>query len=667
MAPYKRRRYNYRPYWRPRRRRFYFRKRRPRRTFRYRRKTWVRRKFFYKKFKKKLKYIRLKEWQPNTIKKCAIKGYLTLFSGARGRQNNNYAAYRDSFVPEREPGGGGWSIQTLSLGILYKLNNDLLNYWTKSNARLNLCRYLGVTVTCFRQPLVDYIFHWFHDPPNAVTKYYYASMHPIKMLQLKNKVVVPSYATQPHKRKHFKKFFIPPPKPFKNQWFFQQHLSDFNLLYIATTAISLTNMEQSNKAESNNISLYCLNTEFYTHPNFQYAQTISHGYSPNHYNYYWALRQPSYNWEKQNKLEDLIYLGNSMLDEPGLPASDKTETSKGSWGNPFYYEYFTGDTAITFISTKPPNELITTTSKTNTLETELKTTYFAKRTTANIDTLRYNPHKDKGKGNKIYLIPTYAATQNNWNPTTDTDLLLQDFPLWIMLWGFEDVIKKMGKCNNLDYDWVLVINCSYLDIKKPYIVPISDYFCHGQGPYGVDRDEVKGQDFSHWYPCYRYQREVVNEICMTGPAVYRADNQLAYEALIKYKFHFKWGGNPSPMESVFDPNSQPITPSPREQLLQNEIINPATDIQTFIYPWDCRRDFLTQSATQRITKSSIYEQSLFTDAATTTDVQIFQIPQAKKTQEEEEETLLLQLEQLQQHNKQLRKRLLRMKLQLMDQ
>nr|UGV39659.1 MAG: ORF1 [TTV-like mini virus] len=662
MAPYQRRFYRNRPYWRRRKRRFYTKRWRPRTTFRNRRKRRVRRHFFKKFYKKKLKFIRLKEWQPTTIKKCTIKGFLTLFAGARGRQNNNYASYRESFVPEGEPGGGGWSIQTLSLGILYQLNNDLLNYWTKSNDGLNLCRYLGCSVTCYRQPYVDYIFHWFHDPPNRVTKYYYASLHPQKLLQLKNKVIIPSFATQPHKRKSYKKFFIPPPKPFKNQWFFQQHLSSFNLLYIATSAVSLTNMTQSYKSKNNNVSLYCLNTAFYTHPNFQYARTIQYGYSPNHHYYLYGLRQP--HTPTTDKLKDLVFLANSMLNEPGRPAGTSTKDTKNAWGNPFFYEWLTGDTAEEYFSTKPPDELITSTTQEYTIQQELSKTYLAKKEQPNIETLRYNPHKDKGKGNKVYLIPTYAATQNSWEPTTDTDLLLQDFPLWIMLWGFEDVIKKMGKCNNLDYDWVLVINCSYLDIKKPYIVPLSESFIHGQGPYDTDRDQIKGLDHAHWYPCYRYQREVVNEICMSGPAVFRADYQEAYEAIIKYKFFFKWGGNLSRVESVYDPNSQPITPYPSDQLLQNEIINPATNIETFLYPWDFRRDILTQTAADRITKSSYTDYSLFTDA--TTDVQIFKTPQTQTTTEKEKEEILLHLQQLQQHNQQLRKRLLRMKLKLMD-
>lgn len=664
MAPYKRRFYRNYPYRKWRRRRFYPRRRRFRTTFRYRRKRRVRRNFYKKFFKKKLKYIRLKEWQPNTIKKCKIKGFLTLFAGARGRQNNNFTPYKESFTPEREPGGGGWSIQTLSLGILYQINSDLQNYWTKSNMRLNLCRYLGCSVTCYRQPHVDYIFHWFHDPPNNVTKYYYASFHPIKMLQLKNKVIVPSFDTQPQRRKNYKKFFIPPPKPFKNQWFFQQHLSNFNLLYIASTAISLTNMTQSNNTESYNISIITLNTEFFRHPNFQY--TAQQGFSADFHNYLYSIRNPSYT-PKSDKVQDLIFLGQVMLNEAGFPQGKQTPTTKNAWGNIFYHEYLTGETADLYLSSKTPSELFIDTYLTQPIDEILKQAFFAKKTTPNIDTLRYNPYKDKGKGNKVYFVPTYAATQNNWEPTTDPDLMLQDFPLWIMLWGIEEVMKKMGKLPKIDYDWVLVINCSYFDIKKPYIVPITDYFSEGQGPYGTDRQEVKGNDFSHWYPCFRYQREVVNAICMTGPAVFRADNQMAFEALIKYTFYFKWGGNPSPMESVFDPNSQPITPYPSGQLIQNEIINPETDIQTFIYPWDCRRDFLTQSATTRITNSSQFEKSLFTDTTKTTDVPLFQTPQKKKTPEEEEEALLLQLNQLQQHNQQLRNRLLRMKLQLLDQ
>nr|UGV36027.1 MAG: ORF1 [TTV-like mini virus] len=653
MAPYKRRRYFYRR-WKPRWRRFSTYRRRPRTTFWRRRKRYTvrRNKFFKKKFKK-LKAIKLKQWQPQTIKKCHIKGFLPLFEGGDGRQEQNYTMFKNSFTPPHEPGGGGWSIQQLGLGILYKENSILQNYWTKSNYRLNMCRYIGCKITCYRQPFCDYILHYFHDPPKNVTKYYYASFHPSKMLQLKNKVIVPSFATQPLKRKPTKKIWVPPPKPFENRWFFQQHLSNFTLIHLAATAVSLTNMYGSSKAINNNCTILSLNTVFFTHPCFQFRQQTKWAYTPNANAYLFGIPQPPISGKAT--YASAVYLGQSMLNESGHPGTKPAETlQKNNWGNPFHWIYLTGSSP-TFItnSSKTPDETITDTTFTNPIA---ETQY---RKTDSIIHIRYNPYKDLGKGNKIYLIPTYAYTHNTWEPTSDKDIILEDFPLWIMLWGFENIIKAMGKCTNLDYDWVLVMNCSYVSETEPYIVPLSDYFVNGQGPYDVGRDELNNNDYTHWYPCYRYQREAVHDIISTGPAVFRSDHEKNMQAIIKYNFYFKWGGNPSPMENVYDPNSQPITPYPPGQQLQNEIIDPATNIQSFIYPWDCRRDFLTQTATKRINQSSIYETTLFTDGNnSTTNMPLFpqsQTPQTT-TPQEEEATLLFQLEQLQQFNNQLQQR-----------
>nr|UGV38620.1 MAG: ORF1 [TTV-like mini virus] len=664
MAPYQRRRYKYRPFRQWRWRRFPYRRRRFTKAFRRRNKRYrtVRRKPFFKKYKK-LKKLTLKQWQPNSIKKCRIKGFLPLFEGGDGRQEQNYALYKDSYVPEHEPGGGGWSIQRLSLGILYKENNILQNYWTKSNYRLNMCRFIGLKIIAYRQPYTSYVLHYFFDAPVNVTKYYYASFHPYKMLQLHHKIVVPSFNDQPHKKKPYKILRVPPPKPFQNKWFFQQHLSSFPLVHLASSAISLYNMYGSDRAQNNNCTIHTLNTVFFAHSCFQFRQQHTWGYTPNGNNYLYGIQHPEIPYEN-NKRNAAIYLGNTQLNEEGRPAGATTKTSQSFWGNPFHWTYLNGE-APTFITnaTEDPERYLASAQLTSNIQ---KTLF---RKTDSYITMRYNPFKDLGKGNRIYMIPTYDYSHNNWEPTADKDLMLEDFPLWIMLWGFENILKKMGKCPNIDYDWVLVINCKYLSATEPYIVLLSDYFVNGQGPYDAEREHIKPNDYSHWYPCFRYQREAIHAIIQTGPAVYRADHVKNMQAIIKYQFLFKWGGNPSPMENVYDPNSQPITPTPSGQQLQNEIIDPATNIQTFIYPWDCRRDYLTQSAADRINQSSIYETSLLTDGTTTaTDVPLFQTEtQAEKTPQTQEEALQFQLNKLQQFNQLLQLKFQRLASLLKDQ
>ena len=653
MAPYQRRRYYYRRRYRPWRR-FYTKRRRFRRPFQRRKTKYrVRKKLFFKKFKRKLKKLKISQWQPNTIKQCHIKGFLPLFQCGEGRQENNFALYKDSFTPENEPGGGGWSLQQISLGVLYALNNDIQNYWTKSNYRLNMCRYIKCKIRCYRQPSTDYIVHYFHDPPKTVTKYYYASHHPIKLLQLQNKIVVPSFLTEPHKKKPYKSFTVYPPKLMKNQWFFQQHLSNFPLIHLVASAISLTNMYGSDRAQNADTTFHSINTAFFQNPNFQLTehQTQSFGYHPNTSNYYWAIinANPVF---KNNKRSQAIYLGNTTFNEPGRAVEKQTATSPSAWGNPFFHDYL-HDNSHTFITPRT----LDPTNFFNSITLPLDPTW--QRTTPNVFPVRYNPYKDKGKGNKVYFIPNNQPTKTDWTPTRDTDLLLENFPLWLMLWGIEGIMKKMGKCPNLYENWMIVIQSSYLSETEPYFVPLSESFVHGQGAYDIPGDEMPPNQYAKWYPKYKYQKEAIHNIVMTAPAVCRPDHVKNFQAIIKYNFLFKWGGNPSPLENVYDPNSQPITPTPNNINTPDEVINPATDIKTFIYPWDIRRDIITPTAAKRITESSIFDPSIFTDTTqSTTDIPLFQeTTQAKTTPKEEEQTLLFQLQQLKRYNKQLQQRL----------
>nr|UGV36490.1 MAG: ORF1 [TTV-like mini virus] len=663
--PYYRKNY-FKNYFKRRWRRLPYRRRRFRKPFRpYRRQRRVRRKRFYRKKFKKFKRLRLLQYQPEKIRKCKIKGWLCMFHCGKGRQNNNYVLFKESFTPPHYPGGGGWSIQTLSLGTLFEQNNLIQNYWTVSNYRLNMCRYLGCKITCYREQFVDWVFHYFNDPPNNVTKYYYASFHPEKMLQLNHKLIIPSYTTQPNNKKPYKSIFIPPPKIFENKWFFQQQLSSYKLLYMAACAVSLRNTYGNYKEINNNTSFYSLNTQVYTNPymNFPTTEPHQYGYVANSHHYYWGIdrMKPKFT---ENKISQLIYLG-STLNEMGKPDIQTSGgPQKNNWGNPYHFHWLTSPEETVFSSaTQDPATYQTQSTKDQNL------TSSQQRTTLNIIPTRYNPYKDKGKGNRVYFIPNNSKSQTTWEPTSDPDILLENFPIWIMLWGFEDVVKKMGKCRELDENWMLVIQSPYFDNNEPFYVPLSDYFVGGQGPYDTRIDDIDPWDYSHWFVKYKFQREAVHNIILTGPFVPNPDEIQTLQAKIKYIFYFKWGGNPSPMEQVFDPNSQPITPHPGGLQLYNEIIDPNTDIQSFLYPWDIRRDIITLSAAERIKQSQTHDIPMFTDGTeTSTDFTPWKTtPQAKETQEEKEATLLQQLQQLQQLNNQLQLRFIRLKSSLMDQ
>lgn len=196
MAPYRRRYYYRRNWWNSYNRRNKYRRRRFTKTFRRKRRSrWVRKRFYKKRFNRKLKKIKVQSWQPHTIKRCHIKGYLLLFEAGHGKFGNNFALYKESFNPERQPGGGGWSLQQLTLGNLFQQNGYVMNHWTKSNLSLNLCRYYGVTLTLYRQPHIDYIFTYYTDEPERAGKFWYPSFHPMQLILDNRRIIVPSLET----------------------------------------------------------------------------------------------------------------------------------------------------------------------------------------------------------------------------------------------------------------------------------------------------------------------------------------------------------------------------------------------------------------------------------------------------------------------------------------
>nr|UGV37195.1 MAG: ORF1 [TTV-like mini virus] len=647
---------------------------RPRNRFRRNRRTnWVRkRKINFRR--KKLKFIKLKQWQPMKIKKCKIRGILELFECTYGRVSNNFVPYKESYVPPHQPGGGGWGIQQLTLGNLYVQNVYCMNYWTKSNRGMNLCRYFGTKFTLYRQQNVDWIFSYNLEEPLTIGKYTYPSYHPYKMLQYTKKIIIPSFKTAPLKKKRYYKKFIRPPKKLTNQWYFQNHLQNTPLVTFFACACDLSNMFLPKYSKNNNITLWALNTRLIENPKFQLTNIQESGYTPDTagkktlWALYRAEEPPSDTLGKQ-----LIYLGRTQYNTEGYPInnSQTNQYTKDKWGNPFYYTFLQNDQPTYLLtvpatqSSKTPINYIIEKKESKVSEIE----GLAQRFEDLVIPVRYNPNKDKGIGNRAYFLRTDKRDQNNWDPPEDETYTLKNFPLWLMLWGYDDYIKKYNYINKLDENGILVIQSDYFNEKYPAYVFLSDDFVNGLAPYGESREEMNVFERGHWYPRWEHQKRAIENLLMTGPAVARPGDNESIQAHLQYQFLFKWGGNPSTLETVIDPNIQPVVPDPTTGLQNFEIISPATTIENFLYNWDTRRELLTQAATNRITKIQTNDQYMFTDGTTTsTDIQT---PQQKETQtkttteEKEQEELFQHLLQLQQHNNLLQQRFRQLK-QIMD-
>nr|UGV37437.1 MAG: ORF1 [TTV-like mini virus] len=661
MPPYYRRRYYRRNYWNWKRRRNAFRRRRFRGPFqrKYKRRR-VRKQKFSKTFKKKLKTLRVTEWQPSYIRKCRISGILELFEAGHGHFGNNFVLYKETYTPHNTPGGGGWSIQEITLSNLFTQNQYFMNYWSVTNSGLNLVRYNGAKIKLYRQKTVDYIFQYYTEEAIHAGKYWYPAFHPIKMILTKNKITVPSLQTQPNNKKLYKKVRLRPPKLLKNNWYFQKHICTFPLIRFATTAVDLNYMFISPKSNNSNLTIHMLNTGLFLKHNFQYAAPDA-GYFPKAQTYLYGLENGHPNI-KDEKRRNTIYLG-GQKNQRGDPIETlqwTTYKDKSLWGNIFNVDYFDFQ-RTTFIHSEPPSTFYSPTNidkkvgDTGSMQTK-QTPYY-------LD-VRYNPYKDKGTGNIAYWLQVSDATNESWEPYPDPDLRIEGYPFWLMLWGWADYTKKLGKARDLDNNWILVLksSSSFSTPLAPY-VPLSESFVRGQAPWGNDADEILPNDYNHWFPKWKFQEEAIDTILMSGPGTCKAPGVNSIQAKMKYQFFFKWGGNSSRLETITDPLAQPITPHPDNQLLSNEIIDPEQSIENLLYKWDVRRDTITKAAEKRIKEIETHEQSLFTDGIQTQQ----ETTQEKTTQEEEKQALLFQLQQLQQYNQELQRKFLRLRQLTMEQ
>nr|UGV36248.1 MAG: ORF1 [TTV-like mini virus] len=670
--PFWRRRYRYRPYryrWRR------YSRRRPRKAFRrtfWRRRHWVRK----RKYKKKLKNIIVRQFQPQSVKKLTIKGIYQLFVTTNERIDHNNTLYMDSTTPFHVPGGGGFSLSQMTLENLYDQHLRLRNWWTKSNDTYPLIRYMGVTVYLYYQQNFDYIFAYNNCFPMKCSRLCYNATQPMAMLLMKHRKIVQCKNYQ-RRRKPYRKLFIKPPPQLKNQWYFQNKFADIPLVNFMATAASLDRMYAPSNAITTTVRFHTLNAQFFTSHLFKYKTTS--GYTPKPQRPLFAAPQAA--TFQSVKFEDLIYLGNSFEYGPGTQIKNVGGGSTGEtkwnayfthqehWGNPFMQNYL-DHTQMTIQSTVPLNELKTELQNKgwnyqtpvtafNQKLAEVKTPYILE--------VRYNPHKDKGKDNEVYIVHIDNKGFEGWEPEPNKpEFICRDLPLWTLLWGLPDWFKISGLITSAETHSLIVIKTKYFEPKEEaYYILLGEHFLTGRSPYfpySEDGQPERTQsDTENWHPKLAFQLEVFNTICRTGPATIKLNKDQSAEAHIGYKFHFKLGGCPPPMELIVNPQDQPIWPLPNNFNETPSLQSPRTPFQHFLYHFDQRGDYLTEKAIARLKKDYPIKETI----SSITGSSGLNIPPQKtqesdsetSTEEENQETLFQQLQLQYQQHKQLRHRI----------
>ncbi len=111
--------------------------------------------------------------------------------------------------------------------------------------------------------------------------------------------------------------------------------------------------------------------------------------------------------------------------------------------------------------------------------------------------MRYNPLKDRGDQNEIFLV----NIDNDPSPITvptDPTLKTENLPLWIAMMGFIDFQKRQATVQKIDTNYMVVIHTKYIEPKSlSYIIPLDQDFFEQKSEY---RNDLTDYDAENWHP-----------------------------------------------------------------------------------------------------------------------------------------------------------------------
>lgn len=595
----------YRPLYR-RKRKTYRRKRRFRR--RPHRRTYRRRRRGRKKVRRKLKKIKIAQWQPDTIRKCKIKGIAVNCLGGHGKQFQCYTNTRFDWVPATAPGGGGFGCEIYTLDYLFKEYQRGNNTWSTSNEFLDLVRYTGCTFRFFRHRYIDFIVEYNLMYPMKLDKYTYPYCHPFEMLKHKHHKVIPSWKTKPFGKRSIK-IKIKPPKQMTTTWNFQHTFADKPLLQLNTAAADL-NFSYLGCCNTNRLmTFYALNEDIYKYNGWG-NKTIwgTHGYQP-------------YDAAPTTRTS---FVGYNLQGQKITGTLDPT-----TWENSVSYDTGWFNPKFLQIVRFSPSE----------------GDYH--QNNVPIRAGRYNPSLDTGVGNAVWVVD--ILNKQFIKPTHDKLIIIEELPLWQALYGIIDYIEKIKGDQTILQTGLLVIQSPYIYPKlgkDSYWVIIDKTFIKGEGPYS---EYVTTTDKKKWYPDIWQQQQTINNFVQTGPYIPKLDNQRdsTWELKSRYDFYFKWGGAQQPNAEAADPSKQDTYAPPGMQSETIQVSDPSKQIPSgILHTWDFRRGIVTRKALKRMLQDQTTITSIQTDAETPSPKKKKYSENTLQTQTEENKKMQRCLQQL---------------------
>lgn len=573
----------------------------------------------------------------------------------------NYTTHSEDYTFNNESFGGGLCTTQYTLRILFQEKLAQHNFWSASNEDLDLSRYLGASLIFFRHPTVDFLVRVRTSPPFEDTDMTAMTLHPGMMMLAKKTIKIPSLKTRPS-RKHFVRIRVGAPKLFEDKWYPQNELCDVTLLTIqATTAdfqfpfgSPLTNSvccnfqvlnsnydnahsilnfsnEVTNKWHTSRQNCYKFLLEQYSYYNTkQVVAQLKYGWNPNQ-----NPKMPDVsNADTSKKPEDLtkskvssnyphwdtLYGGLAYGDSTSNPGSASSKTDLKTQmlkGNNFYTK-----AGKKLIDTFTPIQFTdnSTTQPTNIFDyyTGMYCSIFLSSGRSNPEVkgsytdISYNPLTDKGVGNMIW-IDWLTKGDTVYDPKK-SKCLLSDFPLWAMCYGYPDYCRKQTGDSAVYYDTRVVIRCPYTypqllkhnDKQFGYVV-YSENFGLGRLPGGNPNPPTRMR--LHWYPNMFHQTEVLECIAQSGPFAYHGDERKTVLTL-KYKFRWKWGGNPVFQQVLRDPcTGGAVAPHTSRHPRSIQVYDPKYQAPEYLFhKWDFRRGLFSTKGIKRVSEQPVHDE-----------------------------------------------------------
>lgn len=468
-----------------------------------------------------------------------------------------------TWTPIKAPGGGGFSIDHFTLQWLYTEFIDGNNYWTHTNSSKDLCRYTGCSIILYRHPKCDFLVSYSRKPTLQPDKYYYCNHHPYQLLLRKKTRILHRQSVKPNAKQHIK-IKVKPPRTMQTNWYVQSDFAERPLLELTCAAIDMSYAYISSVDTNQLITANSLSLQMYQHTNWgQSAAT-------------WTP------WDSAPSTLTPIYAtgkGNPITTTRKLP--DAISYDKG------------------WFQTKI-----------------LKALRFEEQAVFPIWKVRYNPKIDTGHGNMIYA--KHITQDNHDPPTHDKAVILQDKPLWQLLYGYTSYLQRIKASEHILKDYVIYIKSPYIYPHKtvePYLL-LDQTFIDGKAPF---QQELDSEQMKLWFPTIEHQQQILNTIVQCGPYIpkWGRDRESSWDLHGHYCFYFKWGGEDIENQDAYDPSSKNQYAIDNNITETIQISDPSQQIpSSIIHAWDYRKGIITNSALKRIRENIPTDETFSTDTET---------------------------------------------------